>query len=48
MVNGPLPGIRHGRTAMPLTFGTVLEDTRRCAHICREAAALCGVRSNFR
>jgi hypothetical protein len=24
MVNGPLPGIRHGRTAMPLTFGSVL------------------------
>ena len=23
MVNGPLPGIRHGRTAMPLTFGSV-------------------------
>jgi hypothetical protein len=25
MVNGPLPGIRHGRTAMLLTFGTVLQ-----------------------
>ena len=30
MVNGPLPGIRHGRTAMPLTLGTCYEDTRRC------------------
>ena len=26
MVNGPLPGIRHGSTAMPLTFGTVLHQ----------------------
>jgi hypothetical protein len=48
MVNGPLPGIRHGRTAMPLTFGTVLRGHKALHHICREAAALCGVRSNFR
>ena len=33
MVNGPLPGIRHGRTAMPLTLGNRATRTQGVARI---------------